>query len=287
MLGIYNRYGRLFATASDTYLVYSQASRCQIGHISGDGPVAIIGTGCTVNQIDQEGPFPGSGSAVACEINGGAHVIGAITLIEVQNAKCPIGIAVSSTDYVLLSLTVTGASFPNTPIQLNASSSGIIGRASIPGGTKITTSTSVISAWRFIGDVSSAYIGDRYLDPNFLIENTGRMKQVAGGVTHKRVGITYSATMATDASLGSRFTITATNGTAFTISNPTNAQDGSVIEYTIYNASGGALGAVTWGGNFKMSAWTQPANGFNRSIRFEYDGSFWIQKSQTGVDVPN
>jgi len=56
---------------------------------------------------------------------------------------------------------------------------------------------------------------------------------------------------------------------------------------TIRNASGGALGAVTWNAIYGLSAWTQPANTFSRSITFRYNGSLWIQIGQTGVDVAN
>lgn len=102
-----------------------------------------------------------------------------------------------------------------------------------------------------------------------------------------RVALTYGATIATDASLGNEFDITATNGTAFTISNPTNATDGQVITYTIRNTSGGALGAITWGTAFKMAAWTSPATANSRSITFRFDGTNLVEISRTPGDVPN
>jgi hypothetical protein len=103
----------------------------------------------------------------------------------------------------------------------------------------------------------------------------------------RRAVVTYSASMTADSALGNEFDITATNGTAFTINAPSHASDGQRITFTIRNASGGALGAVTWSGIFKMSAWTQPGNANSRSIDFRYDGTNWVQISQTGVDVPN
>lgn len=103
----------------------------------------------------------------------------------------------------------------------------------------------------------------------------------------RRTTVTYSASMTPDAALGNEFDITANNGTAFTINAPSHSSDGQRITITIRNTSGGALGAVTWSGVFKMSAWTQPANGNSRSIDFRYDGTNWVQISQTGVDVPN
>lgn len=106
------------------------------------------------------------------------------------------------------------------------------------------------------------------------------------GTLHKKVTVTYSASMTLDTSLGDEFVITATDGNAFSItaSNPIDSQR---ITVTIRNNAGGALGAVTWNPVFKMSTWTQPANTNSRSIDFRYDGTNWVQVSQTGVDVPN
>ena len=49
------------------------------------------------------------------------------------------------------------------------------------------------------------------------------------------------------------------------------------------------MGTITWAGVYHLSAWTNPANGQNRSITFEYDATdtVWRQVSQTGADVPN
>lgn len=102
-----------------------------------------------------------------------------------------------------------------------------------------------------------------------------------------RKSVTYSASMTIDTSSGQWFSIVATNGVAFTINAPTNPLDGQRITIKLSNTSGGALGAATFNAVFKMSAWTNPANGFERSIDFEYDGANWRQVSQTGVDVPN
>jgi hypothetical protein len=75
---------------------------------------------------------------------------------------------------------------------------------------------------------------------------------------------------------------------AFTVAAPLNPIKGGIITVTIQNGSGGALGAVTWNGIYKLSAWTNPATGYNRSITFQYDPDYgWRQISQTGVDVLN
>jgi hypothetical protein len=99
----------------------------------------------------------------------------------------------------------------------------------------------------------------------------------------------YSASIAINAALGNVFTITATNGTAFTVANPTNASDGRTLTVTIRNTSGGALGVVTWDTQYKLAAWTSPANGFSRSITFIFDNALtvWREQTRTTVDVPN
>lgn len=98
--------------------------------------------------------------------------------------------------------------------------------------------------------------------------------------------ITYSATMATDASQADVFNITATNTTAFTISNPTNGVARQRITYYVGNSSGGALGVITWGVLFKYSTWTNPANGTRRYIEFEFDGVYWVETNQSSGDIP-
>lgn len=113
-----------------------------------------------------------------------------------------------------------------------------------------------------------------------------------GAFSPARFGVTYSASMTIDASLGNAAEITATNGTAFTINAPTNPQSapasgGQQLGVTIKNSAGGALGVATWNAIFKMAVWVQPANGFSRAISFLYDGTNWVEKSRTPADVPN
>jgi hypothetical protein len=110
-----------------------------------------------------------------------------------------------------------------------------------------------------------------------------------GGIRYKTV--TYVASMTPNCRDGDIFVITATNSTAFTINAATNGVNGMVIKITVRNTSGGALGTITWDPLYKMSAWTNPATGFSRTVEFYYDttygsGANWIQSSQT-VDIPN
>lgn len=120
----------------------------------------------------------------------------------------------------------------------------------------------------------------------FNIENDGTAEsknRFASAVTTP----TYGTTVSIDSSLGDIFIITATDGVAFTVANPTNPFTGQQMTITIKNTSGGALGAVTWGSAYKLATWTSPATGFNRSITFYYDGTNWFEKNRTTADIPN
>jgi hypothetical protein len=102
-----------------------------------------------------------------------------------------------------------------------------------------------------------------------------------------RQGLTYGATVSVDANAGNSFWVTATNGTGFTVANPTNASAGQRITIRVRNTSGGALGTLTWDTAYRLAAWTQPADGYSRAIDFEYNGTSWIEVSRTPADVPN
>lgn len=101
-----------------------------------------------------------------------------------------------------------------------------------------------------------------------------------------RVAPTYGANVAINGALGNIFDITVTNGTALQVDFPTNMSLGQKFTITIINTFG-VMGLITWQ-LYKMSSWTNPVNGTNRSITFEdCGGNVWRQISQTGVDVPN
>lgn len=102
----------------------------------------------------------------------------------------------------------------------------------------------------------------------------------------KRITPTWGAAITIDTSIGSIFDVIATTAIASAVGAPVSANAGFRITIKIKNASGGALG-TTWNAVYKLSAWTDPANGFSRSIDFVYDGTNWVQVSQTGVNVPN
>lgn len=73
-----------------------------------------------------------------------------------------------------------------------------------------------------------------------------------------------------------------TDGSNFTIANPTGVVTGSNWFLRIANASGGALGAITFGASYKVGTFTAPANGKSRILSCHYDGSInWCTESPT------
>lgn len=153
---------------------------------------------------------------------------------------------------------------------------------------RITVGTDhIIAENQWLGAGYSATVRNIYRNNSgtFLPDPSATIKQ--DPYTHIRADLTYSASISTDVDLGDHFTITATNTSAFTINAPTNPVTGKRITYTIRNNSGGALGAITWNAVFKLGTFTNPANGNSRSIEFAYNGTNWVQVSNTSVDVPN
>jgi hypothetical protein len=107
-----------------------------------------------------------------------------------------------------------------------------------------------------------------------------------GRQAQKRATLTYGTTVTLNALLGNIFELGVPDAVAFTMAAPTNPFDGQTIQIDISNQSGGAMGTITWNAVFKKPAFTNPANGFMRSIQFYFDGTNWRQVG-TPLDVPN
>lgn len=118
-----------------------------------------------------------------------------------------------------------------------------------------------------------------------MLSETGQIL-TEGSLVTGRVSPVFGATVVFDARRGNSFVVAANTGDAFTIAAPTDPSAGQRIAVLIRNASGGALGAVTWDPVFKMAAWTQPADGQSRTIDFLYDGANWVEVGRTPSDVP-
>ena len=154
--------------------------------------------------------------------------------------------------------------------QVNAYN--LIGAVSGTSGSTLTIQTKIDG-----GAVTSA----------FQIDALQRTKTLKGSL-RTRATITYSASMDIDAAACDIAIITATNNTNYTINNPTNTAAGHQLSINIRNTSGGALGTQTLGAMFKTgAAWTQPANGTNRWIHFEHNGTSYEECGRSAADVTN
>jgi len=111
----------------------------------------------------------------------------------------------------------------------------------------------------------------------------------------------YGSVVSIDPGLGSRFMIAALDTNAFLVSTPliSGSQaafvDGTEIEVTIRNASGLALGNVSWDAGYKTS-WSNitdkpsgAGGGFNITLRFRYASSsgLWLEVAKGSNLVPN
>lgn len=178
-----------------------------------------------------------------------------------------------------------GDTFGNsTPFAHYASAGGVVqnvstGKFSVVGSSLTGIGRSVTALFDASGATSSVMHKPASFDTDGLDARRQPM-----GVN----AITYSASMTPNPFLGSVQSITATNATAFTINAPTSgAIGGQTITIVIRNTSGGALGVATFNAIFKMTAWAQPATGFNRSITFMFDGTNWVESTRAASDVPN
>lgn len=142
------------------------------------------------------------------------------------------------------------------------------------------------SYWNNNSSTGTQALGFRATGDALLIDRTSRVITTAAAFRRPVVPVSYSASITFNASAGYVFSISATNGTAFTINAPTGAVTGMTMSVEIKNASGGALGAVTWNAVFKMAAWTAPANTFARVITFYFDNINWREISRS-ADIPN
>lgn len=88
-----------------------------------------------------------------------------------------------------------------------------------------------------------------------------------------------------DSNDANTFVLTATSSQV-TIPQPTSGTPGQILTITIRNATGAALSPTVWDAHFKKSTWTDPANGYSRSISFVYYGGNWVEVSRTPSDVP-
>jgi hypothetical protein len=211
-----------------------------------------------------------------------------LTTIQFDSYRNSNQVASTPVEQVLIQASlcdITGCKFQDygTPSHIGLSIASTFGNHRISenrfanngSGTAISTSAGS----------GSNQIADNYTTGEV---NSFHATDVLGSKSANIAVLTYSATIATDASLAYNFKITATNTTAWTMSAPTNPTNGDSITYFIVRSSVSALGVITWNAVFKMTAWVQPtANNTYRSITFIFDqpANVWREVGRTAADI--
>lgn len=255
---------------TQTYPWYLEGTATILTACEGEGGSAAQGfVGANDCQIEGGVFFAAGGATTGWVIGDGTHTLITGTDMKTKILNCitaPISFAQDSGGtYIVTMFGASGPAYTGTP---NAASTVLI---VIAGG--------MTHPGNFIGSATFTKAG-------FTV---GGALNAQFALIQTRIIITYSASMAINAAVGTFFDITATDGNAFTVNTPTNPVDGQQITFTIRNISGGALGAVTWGAGYKLATWTSPATANSRSITFRYSStvSLWVEVTRTTVDVPN
>jgi hypothetical protein len=112
---------------------------------------------------------------------------------------------------------------------------------------------------------------------------------IFGNYGSRQGTLNYSSSITPDVATPSMLlNVTDTNN--FTINNPVDQTTigGAGTQFQtwqmrIVNASGGDVGTVTWGGNFKVGSPTFPGNGNSRWFYFVWDGfNNWLANESPG-----
>jgi hypothetical protein len=126
--------------------------------------------------------------------------------------------------------------------------------------------------------------GDAIIAAAQLMLYGGKHKFVNQMAITRKV-LTYSASVDVDLSDGNEFELSPTDGVNFSINNPTNTVDGQIVTFRLRNDAG--MGTITWGSEYHMAAWTNPASIKSRAITFQVIESGSLHEiTRTENDIP-
>lgn len=95
----------------------------------------------------------------------------------------------------------------------------------------------------------------------------------------------FTSSWTPDMNLSDAEVLNVNSTSAIAINAPTNLATGKQFNLTLSNI-GVTMGTVTWNAIYKMAAFTNPANGFKTTIRFQYDGTNCYEISRAAA-IPN
>lgn len=253
-----------------------------------DGNSVVIGVGCTIKAL--------SGTSVNVIIASGSVTNGAnVGTIAIGCG----GASIASSRGTYLGAKNTVNVGDGCGIGTDGAGPDIRGAGGIAIGTATTAVTGglgIAIGANAIAAANGIALGQDALAPANTM-NLGaasapvRFVVAAGPVCDPLVTLVYSAAMTPLANAGNHHTVTATNGVAFTFNAPTGTPAAGIrqrLVLRVRNTSGGVLGAVTFNAVFKLgAAWVSPANGFSRTIEFDWDGTNWVEANRSAADVAN
>lgn len=133
------------------------------------------------------------------------------------------------------------------------------------------------------GGVADQLVGATRHRKNGVFQYLGGWADTVGALTVSGAG-TYTPNSAAYSSV----IATVSTASGFTFANPSGTPiAGQKMKATFKNTSGGAMGTVTFGANYKHGAITMPATGNSFTIVWEYDGTNWVEEARGSNAVPN
>ena len=211
--------------------------------------------------------------------------LGSVTVIDGRSESSEansIYVGSTASGNITLINYVHGSTIAKTTYTAHSNFSGT---ATIIGGTytnitnsSLTASTIIANVILYAGGVISDSDGAKTVQiKNGLVSALRKSSQI--------IAPTYSTSITLDAATGDYQFLTVTDGVAFTLNAPTNGDVGQELTIDIVNASGGAMGTITWNAVFKLAgAFTNPATGTRRIISFYFNGANWIETNRTAAD---
>lgn len=240
-------------------------------NVAGSGNLSFVG----INTLGVTGSFSGTSAPNdAVLIGNGDDPVASVALSSGQlligtastpSAATPTGTANQ--------VTVTAGS-GSLSVSLPAT---ITGPTRITGLNAPTAANDALSEGNPIGAIVQNTIG--------FTAATGQNVQAYQNAGQPNT-IVYTASMTPNLALGDTVLINATNGSAFTIQNPTNPLSYQRWLLSLTNTSGGSLGTVSWGGAFvNLDTVTSPANGKRRFFEFLWNGTSHYMMWESPFDI--
>lgn len=218
-----------------------------------------------------------SAGVVGTQISGFINAGGYKNAIELDaTAGSILGLSINGVDFVGRGLVycvyVTGASIGGVTF---------LGNYYPGGGPKISNDLTKLALYseRVDNDITSAgtFTSNKVITGTAVFGNNRENQTITG----------YGQSVSPSYTNGNGELITVTTSDNFTINSIRQGQNGARMTIGIKNTSGGSMGTISWGAQYKMDGtWTNPANGYHKLVDFFYMDGKW-QQLYTTSDLAN